>query len=156
MTFAHLKPAVPKCWLFAASGLMWSAVGIMMCATGFGWLMREGLLAALGLAVAGLGVAIMSACRLFGGMAKKNIQRLRRLPQRGCLFAFQAWKSYLIIALMVALGVALRYASVPAKILSVIYTGIGGALLLSSFHYYRHIVRLLCTVHRRAAKRRAV
>lgn len=155
MIFAHFKPAVPKCWLFAVSGLMWSAVGIMMCAIGFGWLVHERVLSALGLAAAGLGLAMVSAYRLFGVMAQKNIQRLRRLPQRGCLFAFQAWKSYLIIALMMVLGVTLRHWSVPATILSVIYTGIGGALLLGSSHYYRHLARVLRTVHRRAAHRRA-
>lgn len=152
MTLSHFKPAVPKCWLFVASGLMWSAVGVMMCATGFGYLVHEGVLPALGLAAAGLGVAMVSAYRPFGGMAKKNIRRLRRLPQRGCLFAFQAWKSYLMVAFMVALGAALRHSSVSATILSVIYTGIGGALLLSSSHYYRHIARLLRTAYRRAAR----
>lgn len=154
MTLARLKPAVPKCWLFAASGLMWSAVGMMMCASGFGWLAHQRGLSALGLGTAGLGVAIVSTWRWFGGMARKNIRRLRRLPERGCLFAFQAWKSYLIIVFMMVLGAALRRLSVPETILSVLYTGIGGALLLSSFHYYRHIARLLGTVNRRAAQRR--
>ncbi len=43
MTLSHLKPTVPKCWLFAASGVMWSAVGIMMCATAIGWLTDGGM-----------------------------------------------------------------------------------------------------------------
>lgn len=88
-------------------------------------------------------------------MAKKNIRRLRRLPDRGCFFAFQAWQSYLIILFMVGLGGTLRNSPIPKNILSVIYTAIGGALFLGSFYYHRHLLRLMrIAAVRRAARRR--
>ena len=105
MTLSHLKPTVPKCWLFAASGVMWSAVGIMMCATGIGWLAAGGLVRGMGFELAGLILAMLFFRWWFGSLAQKNIRRLRRLPDRGCFFAFQAWKSYLIIMVMIALGI---------------------------------------------------
>lgn len=151
MTLSHLKPTVPKCWLFAASGMTWSAVGLMMCATAIGWLAAVGSVRGMGFELAGLVLAILAFRWGFGSIAQKNIRRLRRLPDRGCLFAFQAWKSYLIIMVMIALGVTVRQSSIPKHFLSVAYTAIGGALILASVHYYRHLVRLM----RIAARRRS-
>lgn len=153
MTLSRLKPAVPKCWLFAASGVMWSAVGLMMCVTGVGWLTGEGFVRGAGFELAGLVLAVLAVHWRFGGMAKKNIRRLRRLPEQGCFFAFQAWKSYLIILIMIALGIVLRHMSIPKTYLAVVYTVIGGALFLGSFHYYRHLVRLMRTTVRRRSER---
>jgi len=154
MILHRLKPDVPKCWLFAASGVMWSGVGAMMCATGFGWLAQEGMKRTVGVAAAGVALAVMAAVWSFGGIARRNIQRLRRLPARGCLFAFQAWRSYLVILVMVALGITLRRLPIPGVALSTIYIGIGGALLLSSLQYYRYLGRLLKTIRRRRARHR--
>jgi hypothetical protein len=58
-----------------------------------------------------------------------------------CFFAFQAWKSYLVIAFMVMFGFILRHSMIPKYYLSVPYTAIGGALILSSFHYYARLWR---------------
>ncbi len=149
MTLSHLKPSVPKCWLFAASGVMWNAVGITMCATGIGWLANSGLVRGIGFGLAGLILAILAVHWGFGSIAQNNIRRLRRLPSRGCFFAFQAWKSYLIIMCMIALGMALRHSSIPKHFLAVAYTAIGGALTLGSLYYYRHLARLVLTASRR-------
>ena len=154
MTLSRLKPAVPKCWLFAASGVMWSTVGLMMCITGAGWLVPEGFLRGAGFELAGVVLAAVAGRWGFGGIARKNIMRLRRLPDRGCFFAFQAWKSYLLIMIMIVLGITLRHSPIPRNFIAVVYTTIGGALFLGSFHYYRHLVRLMRTVARRRTKRR--
>jgi hypothetical protein len=156
MILSHLKPTVPKCWLFAASGVMWSAVGIMMCATAIGWLADGELGRGMAFVVAGLILAMLSVRWGFGGIARKNIRRLRRLPDRGCFFAFQAWKSYLIILVMVLLGVALRHSSVPKQFLALAYTAIGGALIVGSFYYYRHLLRMIWTASRRRVQRRSL
>lgn len=148
MTLSHLKPTVPKCWLFAASGVMWSAVGIMMCTTGIDWLANSGLIQGMGFELAGLVLAMLFFRWWFGGIAQKNIRRLRRLPDRGCFFAFQAWKSYLIIMVMIVIGITLRHSSIPKHVLAVVYTAIGGALILGSVYYYRHLARLMRTASR--------
>lgn len=140
--FSHFKPAVNKCWLFFVSGMMWSAVGIMLCTLGVHWLTRTGIMRAGVLELTGVLLAVLIARRGFGPIARKNIRRLRRLPARGCFFAFQAWKSYVIIAVMIALGITLRHSSIPKIYLATVYTGIGGALFLCSFHYYRYLKRL--------------
>lgn len=134
---------------------MWSTVGLVMGFTGACWLVGEGLLGAAIFELTGLLLAVGVVRWRFGDMAKKNIRRLRRLPDRGCFFAFQAWQSYLIILFMVGLGFALRNSPIPKNILSVIYTAIGGALFLGSFHYHRHLVRLMRTAAVRRAARRS-
>ena len=151
MTLSRLKPTVPKCWLFAASGVMWSTVGLMMCATGVGWLADEGIVRGIKLELAGLVLALLAVRWGFGGIAQKNIRRLRQLPERGCFFAFQAWRSYLIIMVMIVLGLTLRHSPIPKNFLAVVYTAIGGALILGSLNYYRHLVQLMRTAaHRRS------
>ena len=155
MTPSRFKPAVPKCWLFAASGAMWSAVGIMMCVLGTGWLTRVDIVRGIGYGSVGLVTALVAARWGFRAIAAKNIRRLRRLPDRGCFFAFQAWKSYLLIAVMIALGAGLRHSPVPKTLLAIVYIGIGGALLLSSFSYFRHIERLLRVAGRKHSEPRA-
>jgi hypothetical protein len=79
----------------------------------------------------------------FSGIARKNIDRICLLPEKGCIFAFQAWKSYLIIALMIALGIILRHSPISKQYLAIVYMTIGGALLLSSLQYYRKLWRLI-------------
>lgn len=151
MMLSHFKPAVPKCWLFFACGVMWSAVGLMMCIRAVGWLVPDGIYRGGGVALVGVAMAVIAFRFGFGGIALKNIQRLRRLPERGCLFAFQAWKSYLLIMIMITLGITLRHLPIPKSALSIVYTTIGGALFMGSFYYYGHLVRLMRIVsHRRS------
>jgi hypothetical protein len=142
MTPSQFKPSVPKCWLFAASGVMWSAVGLMLGITAIGWLVPEGLLRGMGYGLAGLILTVGVLRQRFGRLAQQNIRRLRKLPARGCFFAFQAWKSYLIILIMITLGSTLRHLPIQRPILAVVYAAIGGALFLGSFPYYRHLLRL--------------
>ena len=142
MIASHLKPEVPKCWLFAVCGVLWSGVGLLMCIAGGNWLAGEPLKHAAGIELAGALIALAAFQYIFGGIARKNILRLRKLPAKGCFFAFQAWKSYLIIVFMILLGILLRRSPLPRTMLSLVYTGIGGGLLLASFFYYQHLVRL--------------
>jgi len=147
---SRLKPSVPKCWLFALSGLMWSIVGLGMCIAALGWLSEENLLRGVGKAVFGISGAALAYRLGFVKIARTNIRRLKGLPSWGCLFAFQAWRSYLVILFMVGLGIALRQSIVPKDMLACVYIAIGGALFLSSFLYYQYILRLI-----RASRHRA-
>jgi len=137
-----LKPSVSKYWLMALAGLMWSAVGIMLCRMAYIWLMAVPGRWALLLGSIGL-ISALAAYRFgFSKIALKNIFRLCLLPDKTCIFAFQAWKSYLIIIFMIALGITMRHSPFPKHFLAVIYETIGGALFFSSFHFYRRIWRV--------------
>ena len=143
MFFDKLKPAVSKYMLIALAGLMWSAVGVMLCRMAYYWLKEIGWFAALPFGL--LGIVLLLAVYFFGfsGIARKNIDRICLLSEKGCIFAFQAWKSYLIIVVMIALGIILRHSPISRQYLAIVYMAIGGALLLASLHYYRWLWRLL-------------
>ncbi len=141
MLSSKLKPAVSKYWLATAAGLMWTAVGLMLCGLAYEWLAVLPLRGAAPLGAVGILLSLAVYRFGFSKIALKNIDRLRQFPDRVCFFAFQAWKSYLLIALMVMLGFILRRSTIPKYYLSVPYAAIGGALLLSSFHYYAHLWR---------------
>jgi hypothetical protein len=85
----------------------------------------------------------VAICRfLFARFADRNIKRVNNLSKdKICIFAFQQWTSYPLIAFMVALGISLReYSPLPKTFLAVMYIGIGGGLLLASFRYYAYLL----------------
>lgn len=143
MTLHEYTPAVPRRWLFAVSGLLWSAVGIMLLTLAVHWLSHidGGLALVLGATGAALGVV---AYRLmFVKIARKNIARIEQRPDVTCFFAFQPWRSYGLMAFMIALGITLRHSSLPKYYLASIYTAIGGALFLASLTYFNRFKNAL-------------
>jgi predicted ATP-grasp superfamily ATP-dependent carboligase len=136
MTTIHLKPAVPKQWLIAIAGLVWAAAGIMLGRLAWTWLRAMPALQAVGLAAAGGVLAIVFHRVLLRRLARRNMARIDNYADRGCVFAFQAWRSYLVILLMIAMGSFLRHTALPREILSLLYTAMGGGLLLSSLGYF--------------------
>lgn len=143
MLFSKLKPATPLHWLIAAAGFTWSIVGVLMCWQAYEWL--DTFLLRVSLLSGAAGTMGMWAAYyfVFSAIALKNIERLFLFPGKACFFAFQAWKSYLIIAVMVGLGAVLRHSPIPRQYLAALYLTIGGAMLLSSFHYYARLWRML-------------
>jgi len=133
----RFEPAVDRRVLILLSGLTWSIVGLALCRMAVLWLLPvSGSPAALpGLS----GIILCLAIHRFGfsRLVAKNIERIRsKQNKKICIFAFQAWKSYLIAAIMIGLGILLRSSPLPKKYLAVIYTGFGGAMILSSVKYY--------------------
>ena len=142
MSLEKFKPAVSKYWLMALAGFMWSVVGVALCHLAYVWLKEIPRIRALLLGSLGVASAVVAYRYGFLKIALKNIDRLCLLTERPCIFAFQAWRSYLIIIFMIALGITLRNSPIPRHFLAVIYTTIGGALFLSSFHFYQRIWRI--------------
>lgn len=137
-----LVPAVSKRWLYFVAGVIWSCVGILLTHLAYGWLLPVERWAAWLLALMGGLLAFAIYRFLFTWFADKNIRRVDNLSKdKICIFAFQQWTSYPLVAFMVALGISLRvYSPVPKPFLAIMYIGIGGGLLLGSFRYYAHIL----------------
>lgn len=142
MLLKKLNPAVSKYWLIALAGLMWSIVGLMLCRLAYIWLTAVNWSLGLPLGLMGIISALVVYAYGFSKIALRNIHRLCLLSDKSCIFAFQAWKSYLIIIFMIVLGMVLRKSPIPSHFLAVIYAAIGGALFVSSFHFYRCIWRV--------------
>jgi len=136
-----LNPAVDKRVLIALSGIMWAIVGIMLCKVAFYWLSQTGYVVLFGI----LGIILSLIIHYFGfsKLVKQNIQRILAKKDKVCIFGFQAWRSYLIIILMVSMGIVLRKSLLPKSYLAIIYTGFGGAMFLSSLKYLRVFLKTI-------------
>ena len=140
MNYSKLKPAVNRKWLFIISGLMWSGVGIFLNILAFGWLRDFNNMQILISVIFGLLAGLTITRFGFGNIAYKNVNRILAYPKQACIFAFQEWKSYILIVVMMSLGIFLRSKNlIPKFILAPIYIGIGTALFLASFKYYRNL-----------------
>jgi hypothetical protein len=137
MLLRDLKPAVSKYWLLMLAGLMWSTVGILLCRRAYGWFTGIDGNGSIPLELVSLLMAMTAHRFGFSKIAERNISRLCLLTERTCLFAFQTWRGYLLICLMMVLSAFLRRLPIPKLYLAILYTTIGGALFLSSFSYYR-------------------
>jgi hypothetical protein len=135
-------PAVNKKFLIALSGLVWLIVGIILCRLSAVWLSQTNLQAGALLGITGAVTALLIYWYGFSKLVNRNIERIMPLKDKVCIFAFQPWKSYLIIIIMVGIGTALRHSPLPKPYLSVIYIGFGGAMILSSIRYFKVFLSL--------------
>jgi len=131
------KPAINKPFLLLLSGLMWFAVGIMLNTFAYNWLVFYGNGYAYLFALIGFLAALVIHHFGFLKLVDKNLGRISFLKDKPCVFSFMSWKSYIIVIVMVTMGIALRHSSIPKQYLSVLYIGIGIALILSSIRYFR-------------------
>jgi hypothetical protein len=139
LVLKNLKPAVSKYWLIALAGVIWSGVGVMLCLLAVQWLTVIHWRWSIPLGSLGIILAWVTYRYGFSSIAQKNIDRLCLLSDRACIFAFQAWKSYLIVIIMVFLGAAIRRSPLPKHFIAITYMTMGGALFLSSFHFYHRL-----------------
>jgi hypothetical protein len=143
MTLKSFKPAVSRTWLIVLAGLMWSVVGLMLCRLAYHWLVIIQWRWIVPQELLGAILALTAHKFCFSRIAQKNIQRLSVITEKTCIFAFQRWKSYFVIALMAFIGITLRNSPVPRPCLAVVYTTIGGALFLASLQYYSCLWRIV-------------
>ena len=129
-------PSVGRHWLRILAGLLWSVTGLFLCAVACYWFYSIELTRSLLGVLLGFSSGVLIYRFGFSRIARKNIERIARQPQSVCLFAFQAWRSYLLIIFMMFLGYALRHSPIPRIVTAVIYSAIGTGLTLSSSLYY--------------------
>lgn len=139
----QFNPSVPKVWLLAIAGVMWTGVSILLLSYAISWLTNPLSMINLLLGFLGVIISIVANYYQFSKLAKKNIGRILALNDKACLFSFQAWKGYLIIAIMVTGGILLRSSVIPKPYLAVVYAGIGGALLQASVNYYLRFFKVV-------------
>ena len=131
------KPAVDKRILILLAGFMWVGVGTMLLFISYSWL--NAYQGNDSFVFAGIGIAVALVIHHFGFLkiVDNNLRRILPMEGKKCIFSFVTWKSYLIVAVMVTIGVFLRHSPIPKPYLSILYTGIGLSLILSSLRYLR-------------------
>jgi hypothetical protein len=140
-TSARFKPGVDRWALLLLAGLVWIGVGTMLVLLARSWLALE--TTARAAVSAGIGCAAALVIHHFGFLrvVDKNLDRILPMTGKRCVFSFMTWKSYGLVAVMVATGIALRHSPLPKFYLAMLYIGIGAALILSSVRYLRFVVR---------------
>ena len=131
------KPAVDKRVLLLQAGTMWAGVGTLLLRYSWSWLNAYQGGGSVLFAVTGTVAALIIHHFGFLRIVDRNMGRILPMEGKKCMFSFITWKSYFIAAIMVVMGVTLRHSPIPKHYLSVLYTGIGLALILSSVRYFR-------------------
>lgn len=137
------KPAVDRGVLLLLAGCMWICVGTLLLTFSYSWLHAPQEGASVLPAVAGVFLALGIHHFGFLRVVDKNLGRILPMEGKRCLFSFMTWQSYLVVGVMVAMGVLLRHSPIPKRYLSILYTGIGLALILSSLRYLRVLLSQL-------------
>lgn len=134
----RLKPAVHKKWLIMISGLVWTGVGVLLVRIASKWFPSFNMVQKELSIGGGIFLGIIIAWFGFSNLAKKNAKRILAYPRKACIFGFQRWQSYILVLVMISMGIFLRTTPfVPRFLLAPMYIGIGLALFLSSFVYYK-------------------
>ncbi|MFO7754561.1 MAG: hypothetical protein R6V34_01110 [Bacteroidales bacterium] len=133
----NFKPSVRKKYLILISGVIWILIGLLLNHYAFNWLKDKSYANTYIYIISGIALALIIHHFGFLRVVDKNLGRIKTLNPETCVFAFMSWKSYLLVALMMAMGIALRHSTLPRNLLSVMYIGIGLALILSSIRYIR-------------------
>ena len=135
------KPAVTNNILLFLAGIVWLSVGIMLVYLAYTWLSASSNSNVYLFALAGVTVALLAHHFGFLKIADKNLRRILPMKGKKCLFSFITWKSYLLIAVMITMGITLRHSAIPKPYLAIIYIGVGLGLILSSVRYFRTYIR---------------
>lgn len=136
-------PVVSRKILMLISGIMWLCVGLMLLNYAYIWLVVEQKSTVFTFAGAGIVLTMLTHHFGFLKVADKNLKRILSMEEKVSIFSFITWKSYILIAVMIALGITLRHSAIPKTWLAIIYIGIGLGLLLSSIRYLRFFIKEL-------------
>ena len=132
------KPAVEKKWLIFLSGAMWTSVGVLLIKIAINWFAELNNQQVLSAIFAGMILGILITSFVFNKVVNKNINRIFAYKENVCIFAFQEWRTYILIVIMMSMGIFMRTTSfIPKFLLAPMYIGIGFALFLSSLRYYK-------------------
>jgi hypothetical protein len=134
------KPGVPKAGLLLVAGIMWMGIGVMLDVLSYGWLREERAVHAVLATVIGFLCALVIHHFGFLRLVDRNLARILPMEGKRCIFSFMPLKSYFLIVVMMMMGFLLRRSPIPKLYLSVLYTAIGTALILSSVRYLRYLI----------------
>ena len=137
-----LKPGVPRRVLLFVAGLVWTFAGGMLLFRGISALIEKTDFPLLRFFVS-LAAGVLFYVLVFDKISLKHSRRILLLPEeRPCLFAFFNFRSYLIMALMISMGIALRMSNIiPQDYLQLFYITMGTPLLLSAIRFFGYGIR---------------
>ncbi len=134
---SSFKPAVPKRVLLFVAAIVWTFAGSMLLYKGFKMLDTTSIYLWLQLMLTLIG-GIVFFWKMFSKISRKHTNRILNLKEaRPCLFSFFNFRSYLLMALMITMGITLRRTGwVAPNHLAFLYLTMSVPLLLSSVRFY--------------------
>ena len=131
--YRNLKPGVPKRWLFFIAAMFWAYAAYRVLGL-VRLYMTESTMSQWEVITFGLIGLVIFFNLVFKKVCRKHIHRITFMEQKNpCFFAFFGWKSYLLIAMMVCMGIFFsRIHLMPVVFQSVFYIALGGSLFFSA------------------------
>ena len=112
--------------------LLWTLVGLGLCAAGLTWILQwagpVGLLYAAPCVLLGLLKALLT----LDEVARRTLGRIEARGDSRCALGFLSARSWLLVVAMMALGRLLRASPVPRSDLGFVYVAVGSGLLMAS------------------------
>lgn len=135
--FERWKPGTTRRGLLLAAGFMWGGAGLLLLVRGY-LILPDAAGARVLPGVLALIAGTLFFWFVFRSLTERNIARIKGLPiARPCLFSFQTWRSYGIMAVMITTGITVRSAGLIAP------AGIGAAYVAMSVPLIVSSARLL-------------
>ena len=132
-------PKVNKKILIFTAGFIWAVGGFM--------LLRKGILLSdkisssifLILLVLGIAIGLTKMYFVFRKVIARNVVRINAYKKgKVCFFAFQKWKFYVLISLMVGLGIFMSKTNyVSHEVIFVVDIAVGTGLFSASIFYFK-------------------
>jgi hypothetical protein len=128
-TLIRYKPGISvRTHLFLAA-LIWSVVGFFLLINGFVLISIQNH---LWYGVVGLILGTAKTFFILDRVALKNVKRIKDFEDKVCIGSVYSWKTWVMVAAMIALGRFLRTTVLPGEVVGLIYTAVGWALMLAS------------------------
>ena len=134
------KPAVDKTILILIAGIVWIMAGLMLSRLAIIWWQNyTGTLLSLFIFV-GILLGVVKGYFILTRVVRANIRRINQLSRTGFVLAFISLKTYLLIIGMMTMGILLRHTSFPRQYLAILYLGVGIAMIISSYPYFKGLM----------------
>ncbi len=133
---SNLKPSASRRTHLLAAAVVWSVVGLGLFSFGTVWLVQTETSYLPWLALAALVGGGAKGAFVLQRTASRSIARIYARGDGRCLGGFFSFKTWLLVAVMMAGGRLLRSSDLPREIVGTIYAAIGTALLVGSIAFW--------------------
>jgi hypothetical protein len=133
----RLKPATSRKVRMLLAAATWTAVGLVMIIVGTRWALRSDTGLPPILFVAAVAAGLAKAAFILRPAANRVVLRIRALGDDRCIGGFYSWRTWMLVALMIAAGALLRGTGVSLPLVGLLYLAIGVSLLTASWLPWR-------------------
>lgn len=118
--------------------LFWFGLSAMLFTRGVISLLHvEGVAWQVGLTVLGVALGIYKGWDILGPASRQNLLRLRRLPQPSPVWQVFSRTTWIIVALMMAMGIMLRVFPLPDPVRATVLIAVGIGMFIGAVNYVR-------------------